>query len=76
MEGPAPTQHGVPSVLLWSCSKQAGSKTPSFSGTLTSVSSALSATPLKIQGTEEGIRLFSKVKYYNVDYMKTAWFHK
>uniref|UniRef100_A0A250Y7T1 Myomesin-3 n=1 Tax=Castor canadensis TaxID=51338 RepID=A0A250Y7T1_CASCN len=37
---------------------------------------ALSATPLKIQGTEEGIRLFSKVKYYNVDYMKTAWFHK
>ncbi|XP_048205806.1 myomesin-3 [Perognathus longimembris pacificus] len=38
--------------------------------------SALSATPLKIQGTEEGIRLFSKVKYYNVDYMKTTWFHK
>ncbi|XP_055466976.1 myomesin-3 [Psammomys obesus] len=37
---------------------------------------ALSATPLKIQGTEEGIRLFSKVKYYNVEYMKTAWFHK
>ncbi|XP_008060365.1 myomesin-3 [Carlito syrichta] len=37
---------------------------------------ALSATPLKIQGTEEGIRLFSKVKYYNVEYMKTTWFHK
>lgn len=43
---------------------------------LASASPALSATPLKIQGTEEGIRLFSKVKYYNVDYMKTAWFHK
>ncbi|XP_006883719.1 PREDICTED: myomesin-3 [Elephantulus edwardii] len=38
--------------------------------------SALSAAPLKIQGTEEGIRIFSKVKYYNVDYMKTTWFHK
>ncbi|KAM4873379.1 myomesin-3 [Thomomys bottae] len=38
--------------------------------------SALSAAPLKIQGTEEGIRLFTKVKYYNVDYMKTTWFHK
>ncbi|XP_004679437.1 PREDICTED: myomesin-3 [Condylura cristata] len=38
--------------------------------------SALSASPLKIQGTEEGIRIFSKVKYYNVDYMKTSWFHK
>ncbi|CAO2589521.1 Myom3 [Lemmus lemmus] len=37
---------------------------------------ALSATPLKIQGTEEGIRLFSKVKYYHMEYMKTAWFHK
>nr|XP_008505328.1 PREDICTED: myomesin-3 [Equus przewalskii] len=37
---------------------------------------ALSATPLKIQGTEEGIRIFSKVKYYNVEYLKTAWFHK
>ncbi|KAB0393440.1 hypothetical protein E2I00_015508, partial [Balaenoptera physalus] len=37
---------------------------------------ALSATPLKIQGTEEGIRLFSRVKYYNVNYMKTSWFHK
>uniref|UniRef100_A0A8C9QCD0 Myomesin 3 n=1 Tax=Spermophilus dauricus TaxID=99837 RepID=A0A8C9QCD0_SPEDA len=37
---------------------------------------ALSATPLKIQGTEEGIRIFSKVKYFNVDYMKTTWFHK
>lgn len=40
------------------------------------VSPALSATPLKIQGTEEGIRIFSKVKYYNVEYMKTTWFHK
>ncbi|ELK02138.1 Myomesin-3 [Pteropus alecto] len=37
---------------------------------------ALSATPLKIQGTEEGIRIFSKVKYYNAEYMKTTWFHK
>uniref|UniRef100_A0A4X1VWS4 Myomesin-3 n=1 Tax=Sus scrofa TaxID=9823 RepID=A0A4X1VWS4_PIG len=37
---------------------------------------ALSATPLKIQGTEEGIRIFSRVKYYNVKYMKTTWFHK
>ncbi|XP_053431118.1 myomesin-3 [Nycticebus coucang] len=37
---------------------------------------ALSATPLKIQGTEEGIRIFSKVKYYNVEYMKSTWFHK
>ncbi|XP_037356119.1 myomesin-3 [Talpa occidentalis] len=38
--------------------------------------SALSAAPLKIQGTEEGIRLFSKVKYYNMEYMKTTWYHK
>ncbi|XP_004394807.1 PREDICTED: myomesin-3 [Odobenus rosmarus divergens] len=37
---------------------------------------ALSATPLKIQGTEEGIRIFSKVKYFDVQYMKTTWFHK
>ncbi|XP_005353443.1 myomesin-3 [Microtus ochrogaster] len=37
---------------------------------------ALSATPLKIQGTEEGIRLFSKVKFYHMEYMKTTWFHK
>uniref|UniRef100_A0A8C0L969 Myomesin-3 n=1 Tax=Canis lupus dingo TaxID=286419 RepID=A0A8C0L969_CANLU len=37
---------------------------------------ALSATPLKIQGTEEGIRIFSKVKYYNIQYMRTTWFHK
>nr|XP_060482426.1 myomesin-3 [Panthera onca] len=37
---------------------------------------ALSATPLKIQGTEEGIRIVSKVKYYNIQYMKTTWFHK
>ncbi|XP_072465409.1 myomesin-3 [Notamacropus eugenii] len=38
--------------------------------------SAFSATPLKIQGTEEGIRIFSKVKFYDVDYMKTCWYHK
>lgn len=37
---------------------------------------ALSATPLTIQGTEEGVRLVSKVKYFNVEYMKTSWFHK
>lgn len=36
----------------------------------------LSATPLKIQGTEEGIRIFSKVKYYDPEHMKTTWFHK
>uniref|UniRef100_A0A4X2M7S0 Myomesin-3 n=1 Tax=Vombatus ursinus TaxID=29139 RepID=A0A4X2M7S0_VOMUR len=38
--------------------------------------SAFSATPLKIQGTEEGIRIFSKVKFFDVDYMKTFWYHK
>ncbi|XP_016277574.2 myomesin-3 [Monodelphis domestica] len=38
--------------------------------------SALLATPLKIQGTEEGIRIFSKVKFFDVDYMKTSWYHK
>ncbi|XP_074074224.1 myomesin-3 isoform X1 [Macrotis lagotis] len=38
--------------------------------------SAFSATPLKIQGTEEGIRIFSKVKFFDVDYMKTSWYHK
>lgn len=43
---------------------------------LSSASLVLSATPLKVQGTEEGIRIFSKVKYYNVEYMKTTWFHK
>ncbi|XP_004603752.2 myomesin-3 [Sorex araneus] len=37
---------------------------------------ALSATPLAIQGTEEGVRLVTKVKYFNVEYMKTSWFHK
>ncbi|CAK6440754.1 unnamed protein product [Pipistrellus nathusii] len=36
----------------------------------------LSATPLEVQGTEEGIRILSKVKYYNADYMKTTWSHK
>lgn len=43
---------------------------------LCSASPVLSATPLEVQGTEEGIRIFSKVKYYNVEYMKTTWFHK
>ncbi|NXD28022.1 MYOM3 protein, partial [Spelaeornis formosus] len=37
--------------------------------------SALSATPLKIQPTEEGIRISTDVKYYT-DYMKTTWYHK
>ncbi|NWR88001.1 MYOM3 protein, partial [Furnarius figulus] len=37
--------------------------------------SALSATPLKIQPTEEGIKLYTDVKYYT-DYMKTTWYHK
>lgn len=44
--------------------------------TFCSASPALSATPLKIQGTEEGIRLFSKVKYCNMQYMKTTWSHR
>lgn len=51
--------------------KGLGDDSPFFSS-----SPALSATPLKIQGTEEGIRIFSRVKYYNVKYMKTTWFHK
>ncbi|XP_074832537.1 myomesin-3 isoform X2 [Carettochelys insculpta] len=37
--------------------------------------SALSAKPLKIQPTAEGIRIYSEVKYYT-DYMKTTWYHK
>ncbi|NXA83681.1 MYOM3 protein, partial [Thryothorus ludovicianus] len=37
--------------------------------------SALSATPLKIQPTEEGIRIYTDVKYYT-DFMKTTWYHK
>ncbi|NWX57561.1 MYOM3 protein, partial [Promerops cafer] len=37
--------------------------------------SALSATPLKIQPTEEGIKIYTEVKYYT-DYMKTTWYHK
>ncbi|NWX77005.1 MYOM3 protein, partial [Alca torda] len=37
--------------------------------------SALSATPLKIQATEEGIKIYTDVKYYT-DYMKTTWYHK
>ncbi|KAF2985728.1 hypothetical protein EK904_003826 [Melospiza melodia maxima] len=36
---------------------------------------ALSATPLKIQPTEEGIKIYTEVKYYT-DYMKTTWYHK
>uniref|UniRef100_K7GFH0 Myomesin-3 n=1 Tax=Pelodiscus sinensis TaxID=13735 RepID=K7GFH0_PELSI len=37
--------------------------------------SALSAKPLKVQPTEEGIRIHSEVKYYT-DCMKTTWYHK
>ncbi|NXY09944.1 MYOM3 protein, partial [Pteruthius melanotis] len=37
--------------------------------------SALSATPLKIQPTEEGIKIYTEVKYYT-DYMRTTWYHK
>ncbi|RMB91320.1 hypothetical protein DUI87_32459 [Hirundo rustica rustica] len=37
--------------------------------------SALSAAPLKIQPTEEGIKIYTDVKYYT-DYMKTTWYHK
>uniref|UniRef100_A0A669PQY1 Myomesin-3 n=1 Tax=Phasianus colchicus TaxID=9054 RepID=A0A669PQY1_PHACC len=39
------------------------------------IPSALSATPLKIQPTDEGIKIYTDVKYYT-DYMKTTWFHK
>ncbi|NXL97446.1 MYOM3 protein, partial [Tyrannus savana] len=37
--------------------------------------SALSAAPLKIQPTEEGIQIYTDVKYFT-DYMKTTWYHK
>ncbi|NXX43305.1 MYOM3 protein, partial [Tricholaema leucomelas] len=37
--------------------------------------SALSATPLKIQPTEEGIKIYTDVKYFT-DYMKASWYHK
>ncbi|NXY81275.1 MYOM3 protein, partial [Alcedo cyanopectus] len=37
--------------------------------------SALSATPLKIQPTEEGIKIYTDVKYYT-DYMRATWYHK
>ncbi|NWQ60684.1 MYOM3 protein, partial [Neopipo cinnamomea] len=37
--------------------------------------SALSATPLKIQPTEEGIKIYTDVKYFT-DYMRTTWYHK
>ncbi|XP_033375527.1 myomesin-3 [Parus major] len=37
--------------------------------------SALSATPLKIQPTEEGIKIYTDVKFFT-DYMKTTWYHK
>ncbi|NWU82915.1 MYOM3 protein, partial [Onychorhynchus coronatus] len=37
--------------------------------------SALSATPLKTQPTEEGIKIYTDVKYFT-DYMKTTWYHK
>uniref|UniRef100_A0A8B9J2C6 Myomesin 3 n=1 Tax=Amazona collaria TaxID=241587 RepID=A0A8B9J2C6_9PSIT len=36
---------------------------------------ALSATPLKIRPTAEGIKIYTDVKYYT-DYMKTTWYHK
>uniref|UniRef100_A0A8B9PTY3 Myomesin 3 n=1 Tax=Apteryx owenii TaxID=8824 RepID=A0A8B9PTY3_APTOW len=36
---------------------------------------ALSATPLKIQPTEEGIKIYTDVKYYT-DYLKTTWYHQ
>ncbi|XP_027759216.1 myomesin-3 [Empidonax traillii] len=37
--------------------------------------SALSAAPLKIQPTEEGIQIYTDVKYFT-DYMRTTWYHK
>lgn len=40
-----------------------------------SVCSANSSTPLKIQSTEEGIRLYSFVSYYN-DELHVTWHHK
>lgn len=42
---------------------------------LSIILSALSASPLKIQPTEEGIKIYTDVKYYT-DYMKTTWYHK
>lgn len=58
--------------MSWLAPMCAAQRTLAFSF----ASPALSATPLKIQGTEEGIRIFSKVKYYNIQYMRTTWFHK
>ncbi|KAL7980516.1 hypothetical protein Chor_001670 [Crotalus horridus] len=37
--------------------------------------SILSASPLKVQPTVEGIKIYSEVKYYT-DAMKTTWYHK
>ncbi|KAK5861967.1 hypothetical protein PBY51_017402 [Eleginops maclovinus] len=36
---------------------------------------ALSASPLKIQGTALGFKLYCSLKYY-ISYMKTSWHHK
>ncbi|XP_029475460.1 myomesin-3 isoform X2 [Rhinatrema bivittatum] len=36
---------------------------------------ALSASPLKLLSTEEGIKLYSIVKYFT-DYMQPSWYHK
>ncbi|XP_013924480.1 PREDICTED: myomesin-3 [Thamnophis sirtalis] len=36
--------------------------------------SILSASPLKVQPTVEGIKIYSEVKYYT-DAMKTTWYH-
>ncbi|XP_038613990.1 myomesin-3 [Tachyglossus aculeatus] len=38
--------------------------------------SALSATPLTIRGTAEGIEIFSRVKFYDPEFLKTTWHHK
>ncbi|XP_028936184.1 myomesin-3 [Ornithorhynchus anatinus] len=38
--------------------------------------SALSATPLTIRGTVEGIEIFSRVKFYDPEFLKTTWYHK
>ena len=80
-EVPASSQHCIPPLHPESRDKLAGRKLccPKELGEdsrFSSASPVLSATPLKVQGTEEGIRIFSKVKYYNVEYMKTTWFHK
>ncbi|KAM9320124.1 myomesin-3 [Gastrophryne carolinensis] len=37
--------------------------------------SGLSASPLKCQGTSEGIKIYSDVKYFS-DQMNPAWYHK